>query len=1042
MKSLQGCYVKTPYGWGICAADEPDSLHLQVGLDWRIGGMSNGQAERTRVNCWVRRADISHRSFCAVGDCVLTSFGAGVLIEFRPEDDKHIVQLWGPLGKGRHRAFLNRSALLAIIPAAPGLSVETPYGPGKCRGYRYQEGSRQSKSDRGEASAPDLYLVDYPWGRATLNAASIKCPAAMTMPLINRFLDRAGDLLRLHFGTLARLADAFGGAGLERLQEQLASRAGEAVAAAAAIWEEWREREAMDVVDHLKKQADEAMTDPKIKNLLDAGIAQLNKLVCKAQGFDGCWIGKDDNEPRCTIEDAMIQWHWGESSELEIWGPDAVSTDLQGGVFRACLLSDGTLRWSDGDVWRRQGGGPIVTTLEEEDRLLEDAVGQLDIPFDLARLRRSLDELRSIVLSEEDQVSESKLDGEATDDLELALNALTRAARAATGNSDVKTLVSALETELQKQKEMFLEIQEQIMQSKAGRVLLQGQNRLSEKLAQLQETEITPQLENMEKRGRRFVTRLVTDKKVKNKAFELFSVVQNRFSESLGDTQSVGSLEAWVGTVRERAMRQLGMDRAALVEGLTGLHVQLQKGDLRQILTTASLEQTLVLEEQIEQSLLKAMSLSGINRFSGTDLLDRFESSNALANIPVVQQTSGTVLSLLLDLHIEVPAAVRQLLEAQASGRSQDAAAWHRALVNSLDDELIVKGASELVENSEMVLTRIQELKSSTAVAKVMQQLENEDMERELLKQIHNFNPQEVLENAEKALTNLEAREALVSQIKDTCLEFILKILPAIHIEKVEGNDNGCDWEINDINFSDFSFRKENVHITLGNPAIPTEELIRVSAWDITAHFRQLKVTVKQTSFPFLQAEGRADAKAERMSVGLAFKLKPAEDGKPPHIVLSSRSVHMENLELWVRETSYAMVVNALSFLFADVLKSYACQKITSQLDEHTAVLIDGINHIFATCTPLLSHLGISDPLQQLVAASADTGASLLAGIADDPSIVRRSIAEMAAEDLEPEPCIGAARSLKFAEHATFAGILPPDEIDWVDPGRSFAVRV
>merc|ERR1712050_443949 len=110
-----------------------------------------------------------------------------------------------------------------------------------------------------------------------------------------------------------------------------------------------------------------------------------------------------------------------------------------------------------------------------------------------------------------------------------------------------------------------------------------------------------------------------------------------------------------------------------------------------------------------------------------------------------------------------------------------------------------------------------------------------------------------MLSTAEGALTNAEAREAFVGGLKDTSLDFLLKILPAINIEQITGNDNGCDWEISNISFSDFSLRKENVHITLGTFSQFEEELFRISAWDITAHFRKLKVTVKQTHFPFLE---------------------------------------------------------------------------------------------------------------------------------------------------------------------------------------------
>ncbi|CAJ1457982.1 unnamed protein product, partial [Effrenium voratum] len=48
----------------------------------------------------------------------------------------------------------------------------------------------------------------------------------------------------------------------------------------------------------------------------------------------------------------------------------------------------------------------------------------------------------------------------------------------------------------------------------AGSVLLEGRRRLSVQLAELQETAITPQLDAMQQRSKRFLTRLATDKKV------------------------------------------------------------------------------------------------------------------------------------------------------------------------------------------------------------------------------------------------------------------------------------------------------------------------------------------------------------------------------------------------------------------------------------------------------------------------------------------------------------------------------------------------
>merc|ERR1712232_1403197 len=84
----------------------------------------------------------------------------------------------------------------------------------------------------------------------------------------------------------------------------------------------------------------------------------------------------------------------------------------------------------------------------------------------------------------------------------------------------------------------------------------------------------------------------------------------------------------------------------------------------------------------------------------------------------------------------------------------------------------------------------------------------------------------------------------------------------------------GCDWEIGNIAFSNFHFRKENVHVALGKPGDASGDLVRVNAWGISAHFYELKVDVKQTGFPFMSTAGIADAKASGMSVSLAFRLQ------------------------------------------------------------------------------------------------------------------------------------------------------------------------
>merc|ERR1712066_769132 len=107
------------------------------------------------------------------------------------------------------------------------------------------------------------------------------------------------------------------------------------------------------------------------------------------------------------------------------------------------------------------------------------------------------------------------------------------------------------------------------------------------------------------------------------------------------------------------------------------------------------------------------------------------------------------------------------------------------------------------------------------------------------------------------------------------------------------------------------------------------------------------------------------DASAEQMSVTFAFKLKPSTDGKTPLLVMSSRSVTMENLDLCVSDSNIALLINALCWLFADKLKTDACTKIAKHLDEHMGTCVDGLNMVLSKCTPLLDKMGWTLPVEQ-----------------------------------------------------------------------------
>ena len=71
-----------------------------------------------------------------IGSCVATTFGLGVLVGWRVEDDMHIIRsLWNRSGPGSAVAYFRRNSIHSVVQAAIGFDVETTYGSGKVVGY-------------------------------------------------------------------------------------------------------------------------------------------------------------------------------------------------------------------------------------------------------------------------------------------------------------------------------------------------------------------------------------------------------------------------------------------------------------------------------------------------------------------------------------------------------------------------------------------------------------------------------------------------------------------------------------------------------------------------------------------------------------------------------------------------------------------------------------------------------------------------------------------------------------------------------------------
>jgi hypothetical protein len=122
-------------------------LSLTVKLDKSF--LRNGEfAEMTIriMDAWGPRYVPKH-SKLPIGSCVATSFGLGVLVGWRVEDDCHVIRsLWQRRGPGSACAYLRRDSIHATVEAAVGFEVGTPFGEGKV--VAYVDGKRDYRSGR------------------------------------------------------------------------------------------------------------------------------------------------------------------------------------------------------------------------------------------------------------------------------------------------------------------------------------------------------------------------------------------------------------------------------------------------------------------------------------------------------------------------------------------------------------------------------------------------------------------------------------------------------------------------------------------------------------------------------------------------------------------------------------------------------------------------------------------------------------------------------------------------------------------------------
>ncbi len=160
-----GCDVLTAYGWGILSAVDHEANHYSIDLDdWELAGASV-------ATLYCTSSAIIGTSFFDVGACILTKYGSGIVLQYRRTDSMYVVRMWRPHGEGSATAYLPASDIIRRLPAATGCRVHTPYGNGYVNSIRYTG-----------AQDPIIYSVQLPYGTAYMSADTVECKESSVIP--------------------------------------------------------------------------------------------------------------------------------------------------------------------------------------------------------------------------------------------------------------------------------------------------------------------------------------------------------------------------------------------------------------------------------------------------------------------------------------------------------------------------------------------------------------------------------------------------------------------------------------------------------------------------------------------------------------------------------------------------------------------------------------------------------------------------------------------------------------------------------------------
>ncbi|CAK0825472.1 unnamed protein product, partial [Prorocentrum cordatum] len=199
------------------------------------------------------------------------------------------------------------------------------------------------------------------------------------------------------------------------------------------------------------------------------------------------------------------------------------------------------------------------------------------------------------------------------------------------------------------------------------------------------------------------------------------------------------------------------------------------------------------LAERLERCVANSLEDTGADLTrAGPELLERFRAAAGPgAGLPL--QGIAAVLD---DLGVGLPPDLQLVLDATLPlCRSRgDSASWWRALGESLFDPEQARRVREALGAGERLVQRAAAWREGRLGRAAAARAERVDLEGLLLGSLGRLDPEKLLQQCDAAAEDPRAREALLQQALDLCLELLLEALPSLSIPEVRFEHRGSSY--------------------------------------------------------------------------------------------------------------------------------------------------------------------------------------------------------------------------------------------------------